>query len=158
MVRVYATDDIMAIKAHYIRAKRTLWLAMYKCAIWLLIRWSWVRDPDAPPYFSRTYSHYSAISDQAKSALCQFCVNFVSISYLIVSLSAYPTICSTDKCAYRLTISTLSQPPSSCKTCNGVPAWTCQLAQVCRKSCQRKSLIPTRLSAALQALELVLSD
>ena len=52
--------------------------------------------------------------------------------------STYSTRCSLDRCAYFRTISTHSQPPSSCNTCSGVPACTCQLAQVCRRSCQRK--------------------
>jgi len=37
-------------------------------------------------------------------------------------------------------------------SCKLVPFCTCQEAQVCLKSCQRKLVIPARLSAAFQAL------
>ncbi len=35
-----------------------------------------------------------------------------------------------------------AHPPNSFNTCKGVPFWTCQLAQVCLRSCQRKSEMP----------------
>ena len=37
---------------------------------------------------------------------------------------------------------------------SGVPLCTCQLAQVCRRSCHRKSVIPARSRPAYQALVL----
>jgi hypothetical protein len=43
---------------------------------------------------------------------------------------AYPARWSLDRCVYLRTISTHSHPPSSCRTCSGVPACTCQLATV----------------------------
>ena len=48
----------------------------------------------------------------------------------------------------------LDQPPISCKAKSGVPLCTCQLAQVCRRSCQRKSSIPAVCNAAYHAFVL----
>lgn len=48
-------------------------------------------------------------------------------------------------------MSMLAHPPRVFNTASGVPAWTCQLAQVWRKSCQRKSRSPHRFSALYQA-------
>lgn len=77
-------------------------------------------------------------------ALCHFwnvatrCDSSFPTTYSPDKRSTYVAKCSLEKCAYFLTISTLSQPLNSCNTCKGVPACTCKLAQVCRKSCQRK--------------------
>lgn len=47
------------------------------------------------------------------------------------------------------------QAPISCSVYSGVPFWTCQLAQVCRRSCHRKLVIPARFSASFHALVLI---
>lgn len=60
-------------------------------------------------------------------------------------------MCAGAKCAYLRTIAADFQPSLSCRSYNGVPFWISQLAQVCRKSCQRKSAIPARLRALRQA-------
>lgn len=51
------------------------------------------------------------------------------------------------RCAYRCTIEADCRPPSFCSACIGVPLCACQLAQVCRRSCQRKSSIVRFLEA-----------
>lgn len=48
-------------------------------------------------------------------------------------------------------VKTGNWPTYAYRTCNGVPCCTCQLAQVCRRSCQRKFLIPARPNAFFQA-------
>ena len=45
-----------------------------------------------------------------------------------------------------------AQPPNSCNANSGVPFCTCQLAQVCRRSCQRKSSIPSAFEGRVPRL------
>ena len=65
--------------------------------------------------------------------------------------AACRAMCAGAKCAYRRTIAADFQPPISCTSYNGVPFWIRQLAQVCRRSCQRKSVMLARFSALREA-------
>jgi len=49
-------------------------------------------------------------------------------------------------------MSMLLHPPSSFSTARGVPFITCQLAQMCRRSCQVQCSMPARASALLHAV------
>ena len=60
-------------------------------------------------------------------------------------------MCAGAKCAYRRTIAADFQSPISCRSYKGMPFWISQLAEVCRRSCQRNSAIPARLRAFRQA-------
>ena len=91
---------------------------------WLRTKGSGVRISSGAPYKTR---------GQLRLALCHFTERseFVTLlpfpACIVEKRSTYCVKCSLERWAYFRTISTLSQAPNSCNTCNGVPDCTPQL-------------------------------